>query len=340
VLQPLVENAIRHAVARRSGPTRVRVRVGCEGDDLLLEVHDDGPGCAGEPGHPRTGTGIGLANTRQRLQRIYGDRAHEFVFEGAAPPLGGARVRIRLPLQRRPPALPVTDAAAEATPDLAQRPTERPWLSAWLLFAAAMLVLNLAWSSARYLVQARETGLSWSGTFATGAPGAIALVLLFPLVHAANRHVVARIPRLAGRLAVHALLVVALSVAKSTFVSASAAVVFGLAAAPSVLALVMTRIYADVLHYALMVGLCHALERQREHRVQALRAARLEAELAGAQLEALRLRLQPGTLFAALDRLEALIDGAPEEADRLVASLGDRLRQLLRDSAVAEARAP
>ena len=68
VLQPLVENAIRHGTSRRAAPGRVSVRGRCVEGALVLEVEDDGRGLP--PGGVREG--LGLGNTRARLQELYG----------------------------------------------------------------------------------------------------------------------------------------------------------------------------------------------------------------------------------------------------------------------------
>lgn len=67
ILQPLVENAIKHAVAPTSRPVIVRVAARKEGTDLLLSVSDNGSGSVAAGG-----TGVGLANTRRRLEVLYG----------------------------------------------------------------------------------------------------------------------------------------------------------------------------------------------------------------------------------------------------------------------------
>src|SRR6266480_4100904 len=69
VLQPIVENAITHGMADRPDIGHVAVRVRRNGSALWLEVSDDGPGLAAPPGD---GNGIGLANTRERVARLYG----------------------------------------------------------------------------------------------------------------------------------------------------------------------------------------------------------------------------------------------------------------------------
>jgi two-component sensor histidine kinase len=76
LLQPLIENAIKYAVAKRIEGGRLEIGARREGDMLELRVSDDGPGCAlfdhgGMPG----GHGVGLVNTQERLRVLYGDRS-------------------------------------------------------------------------------------------------------------------------------------------------------------------------------------------------------------------------------------------------------------------------
>lgn len=74
ILQPVVENAIMHGIAPKSGPGRVTVRGRVDNGMLHLEVSDDGPGLPG--GARRAKEGIGLSNTRERLTKIYGANGH------------------------------------------------------------------------------------------------------------------------------------------------------------------------------------------------------------------------------------------------------------------------
>lgn len=93
LLQPLVENAIRYAVATRTTPGHIRLAAQSRGDRLLIEVCDDGDDRAvAEPGH-----GLGLASARAQLQYLYGE---DFRFEVRTSPGTGTRVDIDLPLRR------------------------------------------------------------------------------------------------------------------------------------------------------------------------------------------------------------------------------------------------
>jgi two-component system, LytTR family, sensor kinase len=92
ILQPLVENAIQHGIAPRSSPGEVQVASGREDGRLWLEVRDDGVGL--NPGaRARLRSGIGLANTRDRLACLYGD-GHRLEFFDGGP---GLSVRIDIP---------------------------------------------------------------------------------------------------------------------------------------------------------------------------------------------------------------------------------------------------
>ncbi|HEX8273969.1 MAG TPA: histidine kinase [Longimicrobiaceae bacterium] len=93
LLQPLVENAVRHGVEARRGGGRVEVSAEAEGDTLVLRVRDDGPGPVARAARPR---GIGLANTRARLAALYGAGPR---LELDAEARGGACVTVRIPLR-------------------------------------------------------------------------------------------------------------------------------------------------------------------------------------------------------------------------------------------------
>ena len=89
ILQPLVENALRHGLATRAGPGHIEIRADRQDDALLLRVSDDGRGLP-----PSTTERIGLANTRARLRLLYADRQR---FEVRNSDDGGVIAEIELP---------------------------------------------------------------------------------------------------------------------------------------------------------------------------------------------------------------------------------------------------
>jgi two-component sensor histidine kinase len=92
LLQPLVENAIRHGVVPNGKVAEISIAAVREGERLHLEVRDNGPGLNGSA----SGGGLGLANTRARLQELYGP-SHRFELTNAPPPGGGALAVIDIP---------------------------------------------------------------------------------------------------------------------------------------------------------------------------------------------------------------------------------------------------
>jgi sensor histidine kinase YesM len=95
ILQPLVENAIRHGVSRLVGRGHIEITALRQGDRLHLTVKDNGPGWANGSAETRAG-GVGVANTRQRLTQLYGDK---YRLEFSGPPGQGCTVTLDLPFR-------------------------------------------------------------------------------------------------------------------------------------------------------------------------------------------------------------------------------------------------
>ena len=98
VLQPIVENAIRHGMAGPVAASGVTVTARAEGGSLRLGVLDDGPGLSGTPA-TRRGAGVGIRNTRKRLAQLYGENS---TLEVADRSPRGTAVTITLPLHTAP----------------------------------------------------------------------------------------------------------------------------------------------------------------------------------------------------------------------------------------------
>jgi len=105
LLQPLIENSIKHGLEPRISGGTITLRSRIADGRLLLEIEDDGVGI--EPGGPiiapdsgivREGSGIGMRNVRERIQVLYGDEAHVDII---SRPGRGTRVSLRMPLATR-----------------------------------------------------------------------------------------------------------------------------------------------------------------------------------------------------------------------------------------------
>lgn len=98
ILQPLIENSIKHGLEPRISGGTITIRSRIEGSRLAIEIEDDGVGIA--PGRARSsgvlqGTGIGMKNVRERMEVLFGDAAH---FDVTSRPGRGTKVTLAIPL--------------------------------------------------------------------------------------------------------------------------------------------------------------------------------------------------------------------------------------------------
>ena len=106
ILQPLAENALKHGIASRIGAGTVQIAAGRKGDRLWMQVRDDGNGLNGSAASALN-NGIGLSNTRARLDCLYGERA-QLLFTGQPE---GLTVRIEIPFTLTTDAAPAFHSA-------------------------------------------------------------------------------------------------------------------------------------------------------------------------------------------------------------------------------------
>jgi signal transduction histidine kinase len=109
LLQPLIENVVKHAVAVALKPVHAAVRARRRGELLEIEIADDGPGLPPVAPEERR-EGIGLTNTRARLRKLYSD-AHRLTLENRSE--GGTRLLVELPYREEVAEAPAGDEPLE-----------------------------------------------------------------------------------------------------------------------------------------------------------------------------------------------------------------------------------
>jgi LytS/YehU family sensor histidine kinase len=99
MLQPLVENAVKHGVARRTAGGEIAISASQDENRLNIRVRDNGPDSNGGNGDLAPTGGVGLRATRERLNRLYGNDQH---LDLATLPDGGVEARVTLPFRLDP----------------------------------------------------------------------------------------------------------------------------------------------------------------------------------------------------------------------------------------------
>jgi two-component system LytT family sensor kinase len=339
VLQPLVENAIKHGLASRERGGCVQVAARRDGEWLELAVRDDGVGLAAAAGRNAAGGGIGTANTRARLARLYGDR---HALDIAPAEGGGTRVAIRIPWHQSPwPARALDAPAAETAPSTGGI----PWPGR-MVAAAFFLLLwrnGFAGMYGRH-IPGRTVGVA-EATVCGGLSAAM-LTLLFAAAFVMARRapvVAGSAARAVARHARTAVIVAALV----TLERNACTVLWGTPANILVTPRWLTAMLVEAGVWTAIFGaasvLAHALEYARRARMTEAAALRLQASLARAELErtstelrGLRMQVNPGFLFTALSAVASRVHQAPDDAERMLVRLADLLRQAMRGAGAGE----
>ena len=95
ILQPIVENAVRHGVEKQNAPVEIGIKVKREEDRMIIVVSDTGPGIKFGNAPAGSGSGLGLHNVQKRLESVYGE-AFSFSTEANTPT--GVLVTLNIPL--------------------------------------------------------------------------------------------------------------------------------------------------------------------------------------------------------------------------------------------------
>jgi signal transduction histidine kinase len=233
---------------------------------------------------------------------------------------------------------------AHPPPNTLSRPARTNWWIVALVWAvpaiiAAVLAVAGPWMYATNGVVRRDwimAGLQ--------IPRYVLWAPLTPLIFAAVRRYPFRRPGLARSIAMHA----GIALLCNVFVEAVSAqlqlsfLMTGVASRPGfslgmyVLGYIVPRLPVGLFTYAAVVGIASALDYQRRLRDEAVRTAQLQRDLSEAQVQAIKMQVQPHFLFNTLHAVNVLIEQEPVAATRMITRLGDLLRHTLSRPAFAE----
>jgi two-component sensor histidine kinase len=108
LLQPLVDNAVKHGISKLPGGGKIRITVNAQNGELQLKIEDNGPGLRSLSTLPANG--FGLRITRERLESLYGQNQS---LEVVSPPDGGVTIRVCIPLTVQPEARAALQSASD-----------------------------------------------------------------------------------------------------------------------------------------------------------------------------------------------------------------------------------
>lgn len=212
-------------------------------------------------------------------------------------------------------------------------------LGPWALAASGWTLAGVFFASQTFITYSySRRALTWKQAFAQS----LTEWYLWALLAVAILWLARRLPIERGKLwisvPVHAVLSVIFSVVHLAIYSnlAPAILPFQSGAKDLYQAFFPTKFHPGVLTYWAVVGFSHAESYYRRYRDREVRASQLEARLAQAQLQMLKMQLHPHFLFNTLHAISALVHKDAEAADRMIARLSDLLRLTLESAAVQE----
>lgn len=331
ILQPLVENAIRHGLSGRRAAGRIEISATMDDGALLVRVVDNGVGL--EAASAYTGRGIGLANVRDRLAILYGDDDRLRLENG---PTGGTVAELRIPARRRegmiaapaaerePVSIADTNLRALRVPAVFQRPA--------IAIAVTWLVCGLVWTQQSYVyntMRGRMAGSSWLILARNDLTSALVWALLTPIVLLAARRfplgrerLVLRVP--AYLVAAGATVVV--HVASLQYLTGRAGPLFASAWQMNyIINFVIFFVLVAIAHRRVLLGWLQAREAA---------SAMLTTELAAAQARAVKLQAIPPVLLHSLDGIAETARHDPALTETQLTRLADYLRLALEYSDV------
>jgi sensor histidine kinase YesM len=328
VLQPLVENAIRHGLSGRTAAGTIEIAARVERNSLIVRVADNGVGL--DARSASGGRGIGLSNVRDRLRILYGDDDRLRLSAGHT---GGTTAELTIPARRRDQGEAYQRRAGDepGTPPAkgGLRPVRVP---TWLRNPAAAiglswLICGMLWTqqSFIYLVLRDRLGASsWISIAGIDLRSALIWALLTPVV----LHVAARFPLRRTHLAVRALAYLGLAVIV-TLVHVFAWQRLTAPQIPMLSPAFAPTFGVDFVLFFVLVAVGHRGVLLEWLRTREAATAALHAELAEAQQRAAKLQSVPPILLQSLDGIAETVRRDPALTERQLTRLADYLRLAL-----------
>ena len=327
VLQPLVENAIRHGLTGRLAAGCIEISARRENGRLLLRVADNGVGVRRDIAP--SGYGIGLANVRDRLITLYGTGEHLRLFDG---PDGGAVAEVSLAVRHAAemPAATIVQSAEEtatASPNGSNKADRTlSWPSRAAIGVGIWLCCGLLWAMQSYTflrMRNRLGSYTWLSIARIDIGNAMIWCCLAPILFIVARQAPLARSRFRWRSLAYFALIAVVAVAQvaiRTRLLTPKTLLWSSANTTSFITnfLIGVVLVAVAHHRRLLTWL-----RDRERA-----EAALSAELRAARARAARLQTIPPVVLRALDRVIVVVgaDPSPRRTEQLLARLADYLR--------------
>jgi two-component system LytT family sensor kinase len=326
VLQPLIENAIRHGLSGRRSAGTIEISASVTNGSLIVRVADNGVGL--DASTKSSGRGIGLTNVRNRLRILYGDDDRLSLTSNEA---GGAVAELRVPARRRGDAPQESPAPARNEPQLLEqfRAIHVPSFMRRRGVAIALIwvVAGLLWTQQSYLylsIRGRLNGATWLETARGDVLSAAIWALLTPIVLRFTRVVPLRRAGIVWRVVAYA--------AFATIAVVVHNLVWQRIISPA------TPLFSSAYEMSLVVGfliVCllfaaghreqlFAWLRERENDTELLRA-----ELSAARSRAMKVQEIPPILLRSLDGIADAVGRDPSLTERQLTRLADYVRLAL-----------
>ena len=326
VLQPLIENAIRHGLSGRRSAGTIEISASVTNGSLIVRVADNGVGL--DASTKSSGRGIGLTNVRNRLRILYGDDDRLSLTSNEA---GGAVAELRVPARRRGDAPQESPAPARNEPQLLEqfRAIHVPSFMRRRGVAIALIwvVAGLLWTQQSYLylsIRGRLNGATWLETARGDMLSAAIWALLTPIVLRFTRVVPLRRAGIVWRVAAYAAFATIAVVVHNLLWQRIISPATPLFSSAYEMSLVVGFLIVCLLFAAGHREQLFAWLRERENDTELLRA-----ELSAARSRAMKVQEIPPILLRSLDGIADAVGRDPSLTERQLTRLADYVRLAL-----------